>query len=273
MSDLEVWKAGIQSWPYQISDAEFLCSCMMRGDPVPAPRPRVARFGTYMPKPYQVYRKALSWSLKSHWKPFRGDSFLEPNIANKDRRFGVRAFFFRKTRQRSDVDNLLKTILDAGSHILWPDDSQVVEVFARVFRDTEQPRVQILVYEVLALDLNVCTHCGKRFGSSSGRASQKYCGTECVKAARKAKQAQRTCEHCAKPFRYPVSLERNRPLRFCSRSCIMAFYRKKRLQHYSPKPCADCGERLSRPEYVRCRACRLAERRGQSSAYRWVRPA
>jgi len=37
----------------------------------------------------------------------------------------------RQGRSANDLDNLLKTVLDAGTGVLWSDDRQVVEVYMR----------------------------------------------------------------------------------------------------------------------------------------------
>ena len=50
----------ISSFPYPISMDELLCSLMVKGDPIPAARARVTRFGTYTPAAYRIYKQALS---------------------------------------------------------------------------------------------------------------------------------------------------------------------------------------------------------------------
>lgn len=51
------------------------------------------------------------------------------------------ALFFRDTRRRVDVDNLLKLVLDAGTDAgLWHDDSQITATAATISLDRLMPR-------------------------------------------------------------------------------------------------------------------------------------
>lgn len=60
----------------------------------------------------------------------------------------------------------------------------------------------------------VCPQCGNRFGGGQGR---KYCGPECLKAARDARRKRRDCPHCGESFTY--SSERRQ---YCTRACANA---------------------------------------------------
>lgn len=50
-----------------------------------------------------------------------------------------------KDEKRRDVDNFNKLILDAGSGLLWFDDSQIQELVIRKFIDKKNPRVELFV--------------------------------------------------------------------------------------------------------------------------------
>ena len=45
---------------------------------------------------------------------------------------------------RPDIDNYLKTVLDAGNHYLWNDDSQIVTILAAK-RYSDTPRIELLL--------------------------------------------------------------------------------------------------------------------------------
>jgi len=106
------------------------------GDPVPAPRPRVTMNGTYMPDVYVAHKNALGWVFKAEVKtPMAG-----PLVVTLE--------FHRKNRRRVDLDNLEKTVLDAGNGILWEDDSQIMEMHSRKFLGCDYPRVEVMLEEV-----------------------------------------------------------------------------------------------------------------------------
>ncbi len=126
---------------YRVSRQDLLLKLAMPGDPLPAPRPRFGQGQAYNKKPYQIYRQALAWNLRAAFQ-------ATPRLTLNGGTFGIKVAFYRRTRQRTDVDNLLKTCLDAGTGILWEDDSQVTEVFAQVHVDRADPQVVLLVYRV-----------------------------------------------------------------------------------------------------------------------------
>lgn len=62
-------------------------------------------------------------------------------------RLGVRLLFFLRTRGQQDIDNLAKTVLDAGNGVIWRDDSQIdlldVEI---VCQPNEEPCTELHVF-------------------------------------------------------------------------------------------------------------------------------
>lgn len=89
----------------------------VNGTPVPAPRPRVTRRGTYMPAAYTAWRDEVGWHAKSVIKePLTGPVTL--------------LMQFRVQRGRVDLDNLVKGVLDALNGIAYHDDAQVVRLSA-----------------------------------------------------------------------------------------------------------------------------------------------
>jgi Holliday junction resolvase RusA-like endonuclease len=104
-------------------------------EPYPWPRTRTGRSGNhYLPKTYLAYRDLVAMHLRA---AYRGDPELGP----------VRLVlgFYRSTKRKADVDNLAKTILDAGNGIVWADDSQILELVAEISYRSE-PSVEILAY-------------------------------------------------------------------------------------------------------------------------------
>lgn len=55
--------------------------------------------------------------------------------------------FFRSTRRRADLDNLLKPILDSLNGIAYKDDTQVTEINAFKYVDKDNPRAEVTIYQ------------------------------------------------------------------------------------------------------------------------------
>lgn len=53
--------------------------------------------------------------------------------------------FYKKTRRKMDVDNLVKSTMDAFNDMLWTDDHWVYELHASMDYDKESPR-QLFAY-------------------------------------------------------------------------------------------------------------------------------
>jgi Holliday junction resolvase RusA-like endonuclease len=91
-------------------------------EPMPMPRAsQNAKGRTFLSHAYRSYREALSWEmLAARQKAGYPDPF----------EFAVELMltFHRSTRTRVDGDNLEKAVLDAGTGVLWADDSLVYRV-------------------------------------------------------------------------------------------------------------------------------------------------
>lgn len=57
-------------------------------------------------------------------------------------------FDLGRSRQRKDIDNLTKIILDALNGWAWADDRQVAKLGVTLRRNSEQPRTVCRVYEI-----------------------------------------------------------------------------------------------------------------------------
>ena len=102
--------------------------CSIYAPIMPSPRPRVTSRGTFMPSDYRTHIKKLSVTMGY----LRG--MLEARGGwNPGRRFNVSLFFEASDAPKGDLDNLAKTILDAGQlhrgepsgAELWTNDSQI----------------------------------------------------------------------------------------------------------------------------------------------------
>lgn len=101
--------------------------------PMPAPRPRVTKWGTYNPPKYTAYKKAISLLASKEVKErLRGAvkmeivfQFKKPKSWTKKKK--AAAYWHT---QKPDNDNLLKGIKDALNGIAYKDDAQVCDVTA-----------------------------------------------------------------------------------------------------------------------------------------------
>ena len=117
--------------------AKRIITLTFDGDPIPAPRPRFGQGATYMPPRYTAYKEALAWAFKAKMgrrNPMRGSIILV-------------LYFHRKNHLRVDLDNLEKTVLDAGGGVVWEDDSQIVDMCSSKFLGCDEPRVEIRLEE------------------------------------------------------------------------------------------------------------------------------
>lgn len=224
----------------QLGPQHELRCVVIDGEPPSKARPRFTkRGGTYTPKRTIEGEKRLAAAL-SNVPVFPG------NVA-------LVAIFHRSTRQRIDVDNMLKAVLDAGTRAkIWEDDSQVTALIGLVEHDREQPRTVVAFGRHASTltrgeDAKVqCEACGTRFfPGGQRRETARWCSREC----RTTLAELVPCPTCEKPFR-----RKNGNHKYCSVECRGLAARRKPL-------CATCGKPVSRAGYQHCRACWLA--RGQ----------
>lgn len=195
------------------------------GPPKSKARPRLGKGGRFY-TPSSTDEKAVALQFRR--------VFPEPLQGN----LAVGCIFYRHNRQRIDVDNMLKFIMDAANTIAFKDDSQVTAQFGIVEFDPDNPRTIFIV---------------GRHGSTLSR-----------------EPISRTCATCTSQF--TVDCEA-RTQRYCSPTCRGAAIKqpKKRpgqgrgRKGQPPTLCSDCGTPVSKRSYVRCRPCwKTARSRGES---------
>jgi Holliday junction resolvase RusA-like endonuclease len=131
---------GMDGWPGPSPDMVIL-ACTLDLTPKAKERARVVTDETgrsrgYTPTATAEYQKALGWLVKGHVRGRRNDT--------DD--LGVIVVFHVRGRQRRDVDNLLKALLDGCNGVAWRDDAQVVTVHSHVVRGESQPRIDLCIY-------------------------------------------------------------------------------------------------------------------------------
>ncbi len=101
------------------------------GEPVAKERARVTRSGhSYTPDKTAKAEADIGWLLRQTYPS------MEPATTTL---FGVQLGFKLKSGSRRDLDNLIKTCLDACNGLVWVDDSQVWRIEAEKVRVAEEP--------------------------------------------------------------------------------------------------------------------------------------
>ncbi len=108
------------------------------GEPVACERPRVTRFGSYLPTKSRNAQKDIGWNFRAAFPSHKPDELNS---------FGARVRLFKSKGGRRDVDNFLKLIFDSMNGVLYKDDSQIREVYC-VVTQNHRPRTEILFYQI-----------------------------------------------------------------------------------------------------------------------------
>ena len=125
---------------------------MFKISPVPASRPRVTRYGTYIAKTYAKYRKEIckqidGLSIKKFTNPIYVETtFYMPipkSLSIKKRNLLDGTF----CDVGGDMDNLLKAIWDSLNGHAYTDDKQIVWSQEKKIYSFE-PRIEILIKEI-----------------------------------------------------------------------------------------------------------------------------
>lgn len=185
---------------FTVPKGETILSLTVEGDPVAHQRPRFTRSGhTYTPEKSVHYKKLVAYRVRE-----RMTCAQEENCA-----FGMQAIFYRSNRQRIDLDNLLKSILDACTLAgVWKDDSQVREISSRLYTGEKEPRVEFTVYRMdSTTNGNTCGNCGKPIPQGKGT-KKRFCNAGCfVQSGRISLE----CAFCKKQYELPKSFVRGNP--------------------------------------------------------------
>ena len=265
----------------EIANVQVVARFTIEGEPVSKARARFTKSGrSYTPDATRTAEAKVAWHFRAAAKA------APPDSANA---FGVFGIFFSATRQRRDVDNMLKLLLDGLNKVAWADDTQVTEVSGRkeLADEVEHARTEVVVYRLGPIPNRVrpCEQCGKDFPTYRSTTARRFCSRECGQKSRAAarlktcpacqasfdpkhsrqkycsKECQRvghsvesSCIECGNAFRRWTSHAAQK-VDACSPECRKAYWRKHRAKA-ARGTCADCGGPTSKKTYIRCRACR-----------------
>ena len=97
-------------------------------------RPRPGRRAWYVPT--QEMQNDIAWHAQVAMKQAKLAPFLGPVAIDLE--------IIAKGFARSDIDNLLKLVMDAGNGVVYADDRQVIEAHVRrVIGDRDELRVKV----------------------------------------------------------------------------------------------------------------------------------
>lgn len=122
--------------------------------PVPASRPRVARWGVYYGKNYTKFRKQMERLVRA------GKQYLLVGNLKAELTFaiGVPASYSKNKKQqalsgvwsnaRMDLDNLEKAVYDSLTGHIYRDDSQIVEQTSRKIWAECEPYIEVIIEKI-----------------------------------------------------------------------------------------------------------------------------
>jgi len=227
-------------------DSTELRYLVIDGNPKSKMRPKYGNGKVYKTKEQKNNEEYLSVNFRR--------AFNKPYTKN----VAIGCIFYRSNRQRIDVDNMLKNVMDAANGIIWLDDSQVTAKIGVLELDVERPRTVIVIGQhdsTMKRDLSTkkkCKTCGKTFEVDSPywNSKTRYCSRECASLSRgESLKTKKKCLNCGDYFK-----RKNYKQKYCSNECrLNAVHKKNRKK---PKAyCEECGKELSKPIYTRCRSC------------------
>lgn len=120
-------------------------------EPIACPRPRVSKFGVYYPKKYQDYKDYLKYYLtllnlnKFEDKPLYLNIVFNiqiPNSLSKKKKLELNGTYVIK---KPDLDNYLKSVMDAMNSIVYKDDSQIssISIIKKYVIDNANTEIEI----------------------------------------------------------------------------------------------------------------------------------
>ncbi|HBV47761.1 RusA family crossover junction endodeoxyribonuclease [Ligilactobacillus murinus] len=128
-------------------------------EPVEQARPRATRYGrsirVYDPPKVSKYKKQLAQLARSQYKDEPLDGSLEVEISfyrpvqkslskiERSRRLSGE----HRPTVKPDLDNYIKSTLDALNGILWTDDARIVDLHAHKYY-SDDPHIEITVTEL-----------------------------------------------------------------------------------------------------------------------------
>ncbi|KZM72273.1 RusA family crossover junction endodeoxyribonuclease [Nocardia terpenica] len=106
---------------------------ILPGDPHPKGRPRFSRG--------RAYTADADRDAEARTALLLAQQVSQPLAGN----VALTCVFYRRTRRRVDVDNLIKHVMDSANGVLWRDDSQCTSLRGVIELDRENPHTLVLI--------------------------------------------------------------------------------------------------------------------------------
>ena len=111
-------------------DATTRVEATIPGRPFPCPRPRWGQGRTFKPGAYQDWLNGAMMLLRNAAVEQNGGRLIHSDVS-------VRLWFYG-AHGSSDLDNLVKSVLDAAQGQVFDNDRQVTHLVARKFKSKEK---------------------------------------------------------------------------------------------------------------------------------------
>lgn len=266
---------------------ELIAEFCVDGEPVSKSRARFTKRGSktmaYTPEKTLAAERMVALAFRQ---------VAGSHVPDSTHAYEVDAAFFTGTRQRRDVDNMVKLICDGLNRVAWADDNQVTRISGRKdLVDREKACSFVRIYRLGPVDARrvPCEGCGTEFDWYPSQSRRRFCSQECHYETRrgprmtacvqcgsdfdrgsnhsaiycsrecKSDAGRRTlaCSQCGVTFTKQLSYVRER--NYCSPSCQQDYLRDRRAKA-AKGTCATCGGSTSKKSYTNCRACVMASR-------------
>lgn len=220
----------------EVEAQELVAQFVITGEPISKARARFTNYGSkvraYTPKKTLDGQEAVKAAFLKATRKINTD----PEAA-----YAVRAHFCNGTRQRRDVDNMVKLLLDGLNGAAWVDDNQVLEIAARKsFGTKSEARTEVQIFRIGDMDFpkKPCIECGEEFRTydswNKPIGGKKYCSRACFDN-RVQELRERECAYCGDSF---TADKGTSSAKYCSRECG---YQDRR----TVTNCAICNKEFS----------------------------
>lgn len=124
--------------------------------PMPSPRPRFRKAGkfvqTYMPTIYTEHKEYIQRQMPKLLieKPIKLEIFFYIPMAKSWTKKKKTSLLDKPHNIKPDVDNLLKTVMDAANDHIWIDDGQVYEIVTKkTFSSEAKIMINVIEFDEL----------------------------------------------------------------------------------------------------------------------------